>query len=1360
MRNTISLKTLRSVWQENSVGAAIRTAFALVLVFALILPGLAPSGSVLSAPKADAQTAWEDSGTAFVPDTMTSDYKRSYNITVNKSGTINKIVLEEPKLIKPTDPIQSGARIEVGSQKYSTDQVQWSFAVGRWEAVLPDVPVTAGTEVRFVIGSYNPKNPLPKMTVYGKSAAPALTEVTPAAPTVADSGQCDVPKTVTIPQVDGVIYSRQDNGDTVVVTATPADGYVFPAGTQTRWEFNIAAEPCGSTDPTDPTEPQNPDPENPNFSITGVGGIELKDTKTTGSGRGPYSSTATAVGKSTFEKVVVRLEKPGQRFTTRDFTFNLNGFTEPTSTELNVIRNDLGHLEFEFYPVRNGARVPSIELTDGASFELISAFSFDPAGAKVSMDIHGTKAPVPAFPPEGTVKLPQSDHLCGFQDGVPYLKKWWRTGDNNSGATQNVSMLEIKLNNASAIDVNDPRFRVQFGNTGNNSGFMNLYYGLDFSTRVEGNSLFIIFNNPLKAPPHQYSDFHVFIPGANGGACDDSVLTIWGVDKDNPDTGTPWRKDTGTLGGGTEDSNIPKVSSTGVDGYVHLLNYGTQCESGRYGMITKWANDQGNEKVYLNGDLSMVSVDMGSNIGKVSDYPRLSVSVYRDLNLGSTFGMQTRGPGSYTLSIEGTRLLIKFNQPIPNNGAAARAVRISMGRPTTACGFNSVKLYRQAKPVPTRCEGNPLGAPIPYMGNGRAVSPRQPARELTAQERAEGHRVYVASSPTSGQGRYSTRLFYQKQGADQFVPIGNETGWVMNSLAYNPDDNWLYAISQARIGDNKLVSDATSGDGNSYSWKTNVLPLEDPCFPAGHLLQINPVTGEVFNLGRVTKPNSTDYAFAGKYDQPWPNDLWGGMTNGFIDGNGDFWVGNGSLSGSGALYKVNIDHVTGAVRWGNPGDLSNAHSNFRAEDFVSLPKKVGDQSFSNGLYAWGIKSAWAGNAGEVKLIRVDLRNGAKQEFDISNLRTPTGKVIEAGKQWGKAWTYGNGDLGFGTGSSGANATGVRIKVTNPDSANPTFELVSIENNVPKSYNTDGTSNGTVPLKTDLKVTKEFLGIDDSVTPKRLKWRATVSNLGPDGSSGFVLTDQLPAGLSDVQFLSSTHNVNVTVSDQGKAFQAVFGALKANESAALEFSAAVAGDTPARCVPNTATVVGNEVDPDPNNNTSTAECPPESPDIDIRLQKVDFNDEAVKLDASFKLFDTMIGPDGTPQPAGEGTDIHVTKDGLSGTATVTSGKTYFLVETRSPDGYSLLAEPILLSVTRGEDGKANIEFQDQKNGFPASIVPPTDGSDPDVVTIQIADITNGELPKTGGAGVGILALIGLLIVSAGVYVARRGNKDKE
>ena len=45
-------------------------------------------------------------------------------------------------------------------------------------------------------------------------------------------------------------------------------------------------------------------------------------------------------------------------------------------------------------------------------------------------------------------------------------------------------------------------------------------------------------------------------------------------------------------------------------------------------------------------------------------------------------------------------------------------------------------------------------------------------------------------------------------------------------------------------------------------------------------------------------------------------------------------------------------------------------------------------------------------------------------------------------------------------------------------------------------------------------------------------------------------------------------------------------------------------------------------------------------------------------------------------------------------------------------------------------------------------------------IKVANVYAGELPKTGGAGVGILALIGLLIVSAGVYVARRGNKDKD
>lgn len=100
--------------------------------------------------------------------------------------------------------------------------------------------------------------------------------------------------------------------------------------------------------------------------------------------------------------------------------------------------------------------------------------------------------------------------------------------------------------------------------------------------------------------------------------------------------------------------------------------------------------------------------------------------------------------------------------------------------------------------------------------------------------------------------------------------------------------------------------------------------------------------------------------------------------------------------------------------------------------------------------------------------------------------------------------------------------------------------------------------------------------------------------------------------------------------------------------------------------------------------------------------------------------------------------------------------YQLVETKAPTGpdgrqYSLLPQPITFNLAAGPDGKSEVTLPDTS----FAVV-----DDNDLSVIKVANVYAGELPKTGGAGVGILALIGLLIVSAGVYVARRGNKDKD
>lgn len=93
-------------------------------------------------------------------------------------------------------------------------------------------------------------------------------------------------------------------------------------------------------------------------------------------------------------------------------------------------------------------------------------------------------------------------------------------------------------------------------------------------------------------------------------------------------------------------------------------------------------------------------------------------------------------------------------------------------------------------------------------------------------------------------------------------------------------------------------------------------------------------------------------------------------------------------------------------------------------------------------------------------------------------------------------------------------------------------------------------------------------------------------------------------------------------------------------------------------------------------------------------------------------------------------------------------TYWLVETKSPEGYQLLAQPVQLKLDF-KDGRwvgevvdgAGLVFMDSKAGN-------------NEIWINVADIRTGELPKTGGFGVWLWALLGLLVVGAGGIIARR------
>lgn len=695
----------------------------------------------------------------------------------------------------------------------------------------------------------------------------------------------------------------------------------------------------------------------------------------------------------------------------------------------------------------------------------------------------------------------------------------------------------------------------------------------------------------------------------------------------------------------------------------------------------------------------------------------------------------------FTVTVNGRYLSATFNPAIPVDRNKPFALYVPSSLKSGAYTPCNIQLLGEgtAAPMPTVCSADDrpvddTGMPMPWSGDARAVSSRQPARTLTAEEKARGTSVYVTASTPNSQARNMSQLYLQTQAGTQFQKIGDQTGWVVNALAYNPKDNWLYAVSQGRVGRHTVKSN----DGTRYEY----VPLEDPCFPAGHLLQIDPVSGQVYNLGRIVDPaTQKNYGIGGSYNQPWPNDLWGGVNSGFIDANGNYWVTNSSLSGSGHFYKVDLSSRIATTTGSSSTRCGNNEANYcsRAEDWTILPD-------SKGNYAWGIKNGWAAN-NRIVLERMNMNDGSLTTWDITDLRTLAGQPIPTGHQWGKAWTYGNGNLGFGTASTGATSDVVQLKVTNPDSANPTFELVSVDNTAPRSYNSNGTSNGLVPVDVDLEATKTFVKEEGG----RIYWKVEVTNKSLlNGSSGFVLNDTFEQGYTDIK-MENTTGKQTSVHISGNSIQIIFGPLSANTSVSVEISAKQPETMADGCARNTATIIGNETDPVPGNNTTTAEECTDTP-LKIQIQKVDANNHAQMLNAKFELRDPVGDSVDNYVPAQTGTEIVVNADGTSGTADVKADKYYFLIETKSPSGYSLLPEPMLMRIEKDTAGNPVVKFPRQVNAFP--VLTSNIKVDKGLITIPIADVKeSGTLPKTGGIGVGMVALLGVAIVGVGLGIGR-------
>lgn len=255
-------------------------------------------------------------------------------------------------------------------------------------------------------------------------------------------------------------------------------------------------------------------------------------------------------------------------------------------------------------------------------------------------------------------------------------------------------------------------------------------------------------------------------------------------------------------------------------------------------------------------------------------------------------------------------------------------------------------------------------------------------------------------------------------------------------------------------------------------------------------------------------------------------------------------------SNGGNLFLVDVGTVTATLR-----TLSGPN-----------PATV-DLTYADG-YLWGVA-----NDGTHRMVRIDPTTGVSNAFPLD---LPAGLTDVAA---GAAWTFGNGNLGFSDNDTG---TVFQVRVTDPASAAPSFTITSQMAADPTNQN-DGASCLGGP--TDLGVVKaaSVAGRPDGsagLPGDPITWTLTVTNHGPSGSSGYTLSDTLPAGLTDA--VTTTVGCAIT----GLQLGCNLGELLIGQSRDVVVTATIP-DASGTDLVNTATIEGNEADPNPANDTSAA-----------------------------------------------------------------------------------------------------------------------------------------------------------------------------
>ncbi|MGW1278257.1 beta strand repeat-containing protein [Streptomyces tsukubensis] len=203
---------------------------------------------------------------------------------------------------------------------------------------------------------------------------------------------------------------------------------------------------------------------------------------------------------------------------------------------------------------------------------------------------------------------------------------------------------------------------------------------------------------------------------------------------------------------------------------------------------------------------------------------------------------------------------------------------------------------------------------------------------------------------------------------------------------------------------------------------------------------------------------------------------------------------------------------------------------------------------------------------------------------------------------------------------------------------------------------DTSNTVTIPFvapEADLALTKTGPA---AVNPGgEIDYELTVTNNGPDDSSGWTVSDPIPAGLANAA--TTTPGCSIT----GGTLTCTGGALPVGDSTTIALTGTAAPG--ATGVTNTATVTGDDDDPNPGNNTDTTTTTVTPASVDLALTKTGPASVTAGGQVSYTITVTNNGPNAStgwtvsdPIPAGL-TNAATTTAGCSisaGTLTCTGG----------------------------------------------------------------------------------------------------------